>query len=52
LADYALDERFLAALDAGIPKCAGVALGFDRALMVCGRLPSIKDVLSFTTERA
>lgn len=52
LADYALDERFLAALDAGIPKCAGVALGFDRALMICSGLPSIKEVISFTTEHA
>lgn len=52
LADYALDERLLAALDAGIPKCAGVALGFDRALMVCSGATSIQDVMSFTTERA
>ena len=31
---------------------AGVALGFDRALMVCSGATSIKDVMSFTTERA
>jgi lysyl-tRNA synthetase class 2 len=47
-----LDQRLLAALDAGLPDCAGVALGFDRVLMLALDLASIEDVLAFPTERA
>jgi len=46
------DENLLAALEAGIPDCAGVALGFDRlvALAVgCGRLA---DAMSFNIDNA
>lgn len=43
---YALDENFLASLSA-LPDCCGVALGFDRALMLRHRLPSIKPVIPF-----
>jgi lysyl-tRNA synthetase class 2 len=31
---YPLDERFLSALEQGIPQCSGVALGLERLLMV------------------
>jgi len=47
-----LDQNLLAALDAGLPDCAGVALGFDRVLMLATNAASIEDVLAFPTERA
>jgi lysyl-tRNA synthetase class 2 len=46
------DARFLAALDAGLPACAGVALGVDRLLMLAAGLDSIDAVLAFPVERA
>ena len=47
LAQYQLDESLLAALEAGLPDCAGVALGLDRLLMVLLGLDSIEQVLTF-----
>jgi lysyl-tRNA synthetase class 2 len=47
-----LDQNLLAALEAGLPDCAGVALGFDRVLMLATHAASIEDVLAFPTERA
>lgn len=32
--EYPLDEKFLHALKIGIPPCAGVAVGFDRLMML------------------
>ena len=42
-----LDEAFLAALEAGLPDCAGVALGVDRLLMAMLGTDRIADVLAF-----
>jgi lysyl-tRNA synthetase class 2 len=50
--ERAMDRRFLAALAHGLPPCAGVALGFDRLVMVAAGAASIDDVVAFPHERA
>jgi elongation factor P--(R)-beta-lysine ligase len=52
LRSVTLDERLLAALDAGLPPCAGVALGFDRTLMLATGAARIDEVIPFPIERA
>ncbi len=47
-----VDERLLAALEQGLPSCAGVAVGLDRLLMLAAGLSDIREVLAFPTERA
>ena len=44
-APYPVDEDFLAALENGIPDCAGIALGFDRLVMLAAGVERIEDVL-------
>lgn len=42
---YPIDEDFLAALDCGMPEAAGIALGFDRLVMLATGAEHIEDVL-------
>lgn len=42
--DWPLDDDFLAALDHGMPPCAGIALGFDRLAMIASGADRIGQV--------
>lgn len=48
----AIDERFLAALEAGMPNSSGVALGVDRLVMIALGCSHINEVISFAVDNA
>ncbi len=52
LAERQFDERLISALQAGLPDCAGVALGIDRLLMLLCEQQHIEAVLPFAHQRA
>lgn len=43
-----LDAAFLAALESGLPDCAGVAVGFERLHMLYAGADEIADVITFS----
>lgn len=45
--DYPLDTLFLEALEQGMPSCSGVAVGFDRLMMLRHGAENIEAVLPF-----
>lgn len=47
-----MPARFLAALEAGLPHCSGVALGFDRLLALDLEARQIDELIAFPIERA
>lgn len=52
LSEIGIDYHFLAALEAGLPSCSGVALGLDRLLMIKTKTKKISDVIAFPTDIA
>jgi len=42
-----IDKDLLAALDEGLPACAGVAMGFERLQLLHDKTDDIRDVITF-----
>ncbi|MDP2324122.1 MAG: EF-P lysine aminoacylase EpmA [Gammaproteobacteria bacterium] len=45
--DVSPDEHLLAAMEHGLPDCAGVAVGFDRVVMILLGLKTLREAISF-----
>lgn len=52
IVEMPVDQNLLSALEAGLPDCAGVALGLDRLLMKLAGARHIDEVIAFPFERA
>ncbi|HVA46051.1 MAG TPA: EF-P lysine aminoacylase EpmA [Pirellulales bacterium] len=46
------ESRLLSAMESGLPACCGVALGFDRVVMLAAQAAQISDVIAFPFDRA
>ncbi len=47
-----IEHYFISALEHGLPRCSGVALGIDRLVMIALNKKEIKEVISFSIDRA
>ena len=47
-----VESRLLTAMDRGLPACCGVALGFDRVVMLAAGASTIQEVMAFPIDRA
>jgi lysyl-tRNA synthetase class 2 len=47
-----MPERLLAAMESGLPDCAGVAIGLDRVLMLAAGKSTLGEVMPFPLDRA
>ena len=45
------DQHLLAALEAGLPECSGIALGFDRLVMLACNTASLDATQAFSVQR-
>ncbi len=52
LASKPIDNKLIAALEHGLPDCAGVAVGIDRLIMLALNKTHISEVLSFDIKRS
>lgn len=46
------ESRLLEAMEAGLPPCTGVALGFDRLVMLAAGARTLAEVMTFPIDRA
>jgi lysyl-tRNA synthetase class 2 len=46
------NSRLIAAMEAGLADCSGVALGFDRLVMIAAGAKSLAEVMAFPVDRA
>ena len=49
---YAVDERFLRAIESGMPPSGGIALGVDRLVMLFANQPDLDGVVAFRESAA
>jgi len=52
LPEVPVDHRLLAAMDHGLPSCAGIAIGVDRLVMLRAGVDRIDEVIAFPVDRA
>ena len=52
LSEVPVDHRLLAAMEHGLPDCAGVAIGVDRLVMLAAGVNRIDEVIAFPIDRA